>query len=510
VDANVEGIMGRPLVAALLALVLLTSGGLALVATSWMTPAAAASLAPSRVYFPQTGHYLSYGFLDYWQTNGGIPIFGYPITEEMSRNGLTVQYFERAVFEYHANAPAGWKVQLERLGAEQTASRTGEIPFKPVAAANNASTTFFPQTGHRLAFGFRAYWEQNSGLRIFGYPISEEFSENGYTVQYFERARFEYHPQSPVQYQIQLGLLGDAAAQAGVNRAPLAPNADVPNYNPSLWLSPAMHTEPNGITIGCTPGQPNQYLTCEAQEPGGFALTFYLFLPQGYSTGTNYPLVLLLEGSGERADANKSAAENRNAIVTNPYAQVFGPGYHDAYSQNVQGNWPSFVVIPQLVNPARFVDVPGNHGSYAMAPQPNSSLRMSKQIVDTLQLVYPNIDARRLYVTGLSMGGYGAWEAAERGPNYGAAAAPIAGAGDPSYASRLVNLPLWAFHSADDSVVPVSGSRDMVQAIRAAGGQPKYTEYSNLGHGCWLAPYTIIGRTSPTPDFFPWLFAQRK
>jgi hypothetical protein len=50
----------------------------------------------------------------------------------------------------------------------------------------------------------------------------------------------------------------------------------------------------------------------------------------------------------------------------------------------------------------------------------------------------------------------------------------------------------------------------MVQAIRAAGGQPKYTEYSNLGHGCWLAPYTIIGRTSPTPDFFPWLFAQRK
>ena len=201
------------------------------------SPAGASPLGPDRVYFPQTGHYLSYGFLEYWQANGGIPIFGYPLTEEISRNGVTVQYFERAVFEYHADAPVGWKVQLERLGAEQTASRTGETPFKPVSATSDASTTFFPQTGHRLAFGFRDYWQDNGGLRIFGYPISEEFQENGYTVQYFERARFEYHPSNPPAYQVQLGLLGStAASMAGVSQTRLPQSASIPTYDPSLWL----------------------------------------------------------------------------------------------------------------------------------------------------------------------------------------------------------------------------------------------------------------------------------
>ncbi len=93
--------------------------------------------------------------------------FGYPITEELNHNGLTTQYFERAVFEYHGDAPAGWKVQLERLGAEQTASRTNEAAFKPISGASDASTTFFPQTGHTLAFGFRTYWQAHGGLRIF-------------------------------------------------------------------------------------------------------------------------------------------------------------------------------------------------------------------------------------------------------------------------------------------------------------------------------------------------------
>ncbi len=194
--------------------------------------ASASVLGPDRVYFPQTGHYLSYGFLDYWRANGGLMQFGYPITEELNRNGLTVQYFERAVFEYHADAPSGWKVQLERLGAEQTADRVQQTPFMPIAASSTANTTFFPQTGHTLAFGFRDYWQEHGGLRIFGYPISQEFTENDYTVQYFERARFEYHPNNPPQYQVLLGLLGSTAAnQANVNRAPLPRNNSVPDYS---------------------------------------------------------------------------------------------------------------------------------------------------------------------------------------------------------------------------------------------------------------------------------------
>lgn len=212
--------------------------------------AAAAPLGPNRVYFPQTGHYLSYGFLDYWQAEGGIPTFGYPITEELNRNGVTVQYFERAVFEYHADAPVGWKVQLERLGAEQTTARTNEAAFKPVTAANDANTTFYPQTGHTLAFGFRAYWDDHGGLRIFGYPISQEFTENGFTVQYFERARFEYHPNNPPCYQIQLGLLGSTAANlTGVDRSPVPRDASVPVYDPSLWyVAPPSAYEPGART----------------------------------------------------------------------------------------------------------------------------------------------------------------------------------------------------------------------------------------------------------------------
>jgi len=217
----------------LLALLALTAG-----------PAAAAStndVGPDRVYFAQTGHYLAYGFLDYWHHHGEVATFGYPISEEFQANGVTVQYFERAVFEYHPSAPERWRVQLRRLGADQTAARVNEAPFRPIVAADNANTSFYPQTGHTLSFGFRAYWEDHGGLAVFGYPISQEFTENGLTAQYFERARFEWHPENRgTPYEIQLGRLGATAAQqAHVTMAPLAQGSGVPSYDPTLWSVPA-------------------------------------------------------------------------------------------------------------------------------------------------------------------------------------------------------------------------------------------------------------------------------
>ena len=269
-------------------------------------------------------------------------------------------------------------------------------------------------------------------------------------------------------------------------------------------------TASNGISIGCQPGDLAQYLTCKAKEPAGYAMTFYLFIPRGYRETTKYPLVVQLEGSGQRANPDGTAEQNAIGAIGNPSAMVFGPGYPQPYSVEVQNRWPSFVVIPQMLDTERFVSVTSQQGSYTMPAAPEPALRLTKEIVDTLQLVYPNIDADRLYLTGYSMGGYGAWEAAERWPNYWAAVAPIAGGGDPSLAARLVNVPIWAFQSANDDVVPISASRDMIAAIRAAGGNPLYTEYLTLGHGSWVAPYTIMGRPSPTPNFFNWLFAQHK
>jgi hypothetical protein len=210
-------------------------------------------VGPTRVYFPETGHHLSSGFLDYWRHNGGLYQFGYPLTEEINENGQTVQYFERAVFEWHPNAPSGWRVQLRRLGADQTAHRTGEAPFRRVNGQNDANTTFFPETGHRLSFGFKTYWERNGGLRINGYPISEEFQEGGFTVQYFERVRYEWHPEHRgTRYEILLGHLGrQAARDNGVNISPVARGEGVKDYHSSLWYVPAPPPPP--APVGPTP-----------------------------------------------------------------------------------------------------------------------------------------------------------------------------------------------------------------------------------------------------------------
>ncbi len=164
---------------------------------------------PDQVYFPQTGHFLSHGMLRYWQTFGGLPTFGYPISEEFVENGHVVQYFERARFEWVPGAwPSHFDILLGRLGSELTASRMSEKPFLPINATSDANCTFYPQTGHRLCFGFRDYWNAHGGLAIFGYPISEEFTEGSYTVQYFERQRLEYHPANGLEWRVLGGLLG--------------------------------------------------------------------------------------------------------------------------------------------------------------------------------------------------------------------------------------------------------------------------------------------------------------
>jgi uncharacterized protein with LGFP repeats len=169
-------------------------------------------------YFPETGHWVSGTFLRYWNMYGGLPIFGYPLTDEFTENGMTVQYFERNRFEWHPEyAGTRYEVLLGRLGADLTADRiaAGEAPFRPITAASDANCTFYPETGHRLCFGFRAYWNAHGGLPIFGYPLSEEFRERNpdtgqiYTVQYFERARFEWHPENAgTRYEVLLGRLG--------------------------------------------------------------------------------------------------------------------------------------------------------------------------------------------------------------------------------------------------------------------------------------------------------------
>ena len=171
-------------------------------------------------FFPETGHTVSANFLAYWQRFGGLELFGYPLTEELQEDGRAVQYFERARFELHPGSwPERYDVLLGRLGylLVETRIAMGEEPFQPVVAGSDENCTFHPGTEHRLCFAFRDFWQSHGGLEIFGFPLSEEFSERNpddgalYTVQYFERARFEWHPDA--QGGTGLVLLGRLGAQ---------------------------------------------------------------------------------------------------------------------------------------------------------------------------------------------------------------------------------------------------------------------------------------------------------
>ncbi len=212
-------------------------------------PAAAAPWTALKLYFPETGHHVSGDFLQAWLTRGGLMVFGYPISEPFTQDGLVVQYFERARFEYHPEyAGTPYQVLATLLGNWATEERRNELPFRPLPpqtaewVAGDPDRIFFPETGHTLAYGFKRYWEQHGGLYTFGYPISEEFSEVNpdtgqvYTVQYFERARFEYHPEyAGTDYEVLLGRLGAQYAQARrVKTEPVSQAADAMPIPPGL------------------------------------------------------------------------------------------------------------------------------------------------------------------------------------------------------------------------------------------------------------------------------------
>lgn len=162
-------------------------------------------------YEPVTRHNVCDAFRQYWDARGGLPIFGYPLTRPYYDPALdlTVQYFERARFELHSPADGRPVVLLGRLGAELVAKRESEPSFQPAMPIERGDCRYFEETSHNLCAGFRAYWEEFGGLEVFGYPISEEFTEDSVVVQYFERARFEWHPGVwPERYDVLLGRIG--------------------------------------------------------------------------------------------------------------------------------------------------------------------------------------------------------------------------------------------------------------------------------------------------------------
>lgn len=164
-------------------------------------------LGPSAYYFTETGHTLREPFLSYWARNGGVTFFGYPLTEPFEQSGTLVQYFERARLEhYPEQAGTEWEYQLGRLGSMLTDGRVFE---RQPPGQDGDGRRYFEQTGQYLQGAFLWFWLDHGGLPRFGQPLSGEFTENGVLVQYFERARFEYHwDPSTSQYVVELGRIG--------------------------------------------------------------------------------------------------------------------------------------------------------------------------------------------------------------------------------------------------------------------------------------------------------------
>jgi len=170
-------------------------------------------------YFTATGHGISGTFKRFWEARGGLPLFGYPLTESFMENGRLVQYFERVRLEQDpARIGTAQEIVIANLGSELVGTKRDGPAFLPTDPATAAGRPFFAETGHAIAEPFRAYWQQQGGEAIFGAPISEPFDEinaadgRTYRVQYFQRARFTLQPGGDgAAPAIMLGALGRQA-----------------------------------------------------------------------------------------------------------------------------------------------------------------------------------------------------------------------------------------------------------------------------------------------------------
>jgi len=175
---------------------------------------------------------------------------------------------------------------------------------------------------------------------------------------------------------------------------------------------------------------------------------------------------------------------------------------NDFASDEIMAKYPAFVIAPQCPDDRKWVEVDWRLDAHTLPESPSVSLEATLRLIEALQKEF-DIDSTRIYLTGLSMGGYGVWDMLARKPELFAAAVPICGGGDPAVAAKFKDVPLWAFQGDQDDAVKPKRSREMIDALKAAGGTPKYTEYPGVGHDSWTQTYA-------DPALYEWLFAQRK
>ena len=315
-----------------------------------LAPAGGAQAQSSQRCFSETGFCIDGRIREFWEQNGGLPVFGLPVTpqqqETIEGKALQVQWFERNRLELHPENARPYDVLLGRLGADRLAQQ-GRDPFTFAKSGAQAGCRFFPETGHNVCGDILKAWHTNGlefdgkkgksegeNLALFGLPLSDAAIETltdgkQYTVQWFERARFELHPENAAPYNVLLGLLGNEV-RAGSAPAPApAPAAntcaDVPDPVNAEIVSPGKCLKPGETLRTILSGfQPNE------------RIAFWINLPDGSIYG--------------RPDQIEIEHDGVITYRTNPIPAELDPGVYSFVFQGISSGHQS-VIYFKVVKP---------------------------------------------------------------------------------------------------------------------------------------------------------------
>ena len=220
----------------------------------------------------------------------------------------------------------------------------------------------------------------------------------------------------------------------------------------------------------------------------GDTLNYRLLTPD-YDTLRKYPLVIFLHGSGESGKDNKAQLKW---------------GVMNFASDQAMAMHPAIIIAPQCPENEAWSNFSENEKTreLRLQPTPSKTMALVMELVHHMIKTF-SVDTNRIYITGLSMGGFGTFDAVERYPHFFAAAVPVCGGGDTSKASSIAHIPMWIFHGSEDSGVNPLYALDMINALSKAGSYAGLTYYPGVGHFSWLAAYN-------DPLMMEWLFKQHK
>jgi predicted esterase len=296
----------------------------------------------------------------------------------------------------------------------------------------------------------------------------------------------------PALYGVVEGALNETAKEAKARTGKVANYGAVRDFLFKLadW-KPDEDLPPKSVLDKLAAWEPR-----EVKDDAGNVVAWRLLKPKDFDASKKYPLFIWLHGSAERGTDNKK--------------QLYS-GVWEYAADDVRATYNCFIMAPQCPYTMGWADMRNGAGSldamkatsnYRLAQEPNAVTKILLATIEGLEKEFPSLDADRVYITGSSMGGFGAWELIMRRPDLFAAAAPICGGGDETQAARVAKLPIWMFHGEKDEAVKVLASRNMHAALKALGAPVFYREVPGAPHA--------IGDPTIRTDSLKWMFEQKR